>query len=72
MPVHEYKVNTNTHTNPNGHNEVHRDDCPQYPHLTSVVLLGEHTTCGCAVELAKAKGYNADGCRSCIPDCHRG
>lgn len=67
-----YRVNKNTYSNPNGHNEVHDDTCQHYHSLTNFEELGEFSNCANAVTSARSKGYNADGCVNCIPDCHRG
>lgn len=67
-----YKVNKNTSTNPNGHNEVHKDTCQHYNTLSNYEVLGAHSNCGSAVSRARSKGYKADGCINCIPECHRG
>jgi len=67
-----YKVNKNTTSNPNGDNEVHKDTCQHYSTLSNYDSLGQHSSCGSAVTEARRKGYDADGCRNCIPECHKG
>lgn len=70
--MNNYRVNKNTTSNPKGHNEVHNDTCPHYHTLMSYEELGAHANCVSAVTAARAKGYNADGCRICIPNCNNG
>lgn len=65
-----YRVNKNTDSNPNGDNEVHKDDCQHYNSLNSFESLGWHLTCASAVTNAISKGYKADGCKTCNPTCH--
>ena len=70
--MNNYRVNKNTYSNPNGHNEVHKDNCQHYHSLLSFEELGPFSNCANAVTSARSKGYNADGCRICVPDCNRG
>lgn len=66
-----YRVNKNRLSNPNGDNEVHKNDCYHYNRMNDFEELGFHSTCSSAVEAAKLKGYRADGCKTCIPICHK-
>lgn len=66
----KYIVNKNTNTNPGNHNEVHNEDCKYYDQITNYDYLGEFSTCHGAVAKAKVKGYDADGCADCCPDCN--
>ena len=70
--MNQYRVNKSTATNPNNNNEVHKEGCYHYARMTSYEDLGSHSSCHSAVLLAKAKGYDADGCATCNPACHNG
>lgn len=67
-----YRVNKSTSSNPNGDNEVHKDTCYHYENLSNYESLGQHSNCSNAVATANRKGYKADGCKNCIPECHKG
>jgi hypothetical protein len=66
----KHYVNYNQTTNPGLHHEVHREDCRYLP--TEKRFLGDYSNCRPAVEEAKRYYADADGCRTCCPDCHRG
>ena len=57
-----------------GHNEVHETNssCGHHANSENRVSLGRHVTCRAAVQEAKCRGYNANGCYWCANDCHTG
>ena len=66
-----YYVNQNTDTNPKNDHEVHKESCRLLP-LRDKIDLGYHNNCQSALGKASQYYYNVDGCRVCIPECHRG
>ena len=67
----KYRVNQNRQS-PRYDHEVHREGCQWWP-TQSYYELGEHASCHTAVAQAKAQYYaDANGCRTCSPQCHRG
>ena len=70
-----YFLNKDTTKNPNGNNEVHCEGCVVLQRLSrdNVVDLGYHENGIDAVKCAFRKGFpNADGCKRCSPEAHRG
>lgn len=66
----KYRVNKIAES-PNWDHEVHKEGCRWWP-TQSYVDLGEHTTCVSAVAEAKYHYSDANGCKTCSPECHRG
>ncbi len=66
----KYRVNRNTQS-PNYDHEVHKEGCRWWP-TQSFYDLGEHSSCKTAVDAAKAYFSDANGCKTCSPDCHKG
>lgn len=65
-------VNKNPQSYPeDGEREVHKDGCPTPPQWVNREDLGYHTNCESAVAEARKKYTKVDGCRNCIPACHR-
>lgn len=56
----------------NGDHEVHNlsKGCQYLPNPINQIDLGFHATCKGAVQEAKRKGYNANGCYYCANECH--
>lgn len=52
-----------------GDNEVHQTGCHRMPNQAE--YLGQFSNCHDAVAAAKRRYPNADGCRICLPQCHR-
>jgi hypothetical protein len=65
-----YYVNYNQTTNPGLHHEVHKEGCQYMP--IERRLLGNFLSCEPAIREAKKQYADADGCRTCCPDCHTG
>lgn len=63
-----YYVNKNKQAN--GDNEVHENGCNYLAQVRDPDYLGEFTNCRDAVQAAKRKGYNANGCYYCSRPCH--
>lgn len=55
-----------------GYNEVHETSCSHAKSIRNFELLGCFTDEIKAVENAKARGYNADGCYYCCRNAHKG
>lgn len=57
-----------------GHNEVHETaaNCGHHADHANRVSLGTHATCKGAVQDARRRGYNSNGCYYCANDCHTG
>lgn len=66
----KYRVNKNTQS-PNYDHEVHKEGCVWWP-TQNYIDLGEHSSCYTAVAAAKAYYSDANGCKTCSKDCHRG
>lgn len=66
----KYRVNRNTQS-PNYDHEVHKEGCRWWP-TQSYIDLGEHSSCVTAVAAARKIYSDANGCKTCSPDCHRG
>ena len=67
-----YIINKNS--DEKGFNEVHNTAiCSHLPEIYNQVDLGQHTDENAAVDYAKRIGWrNADGCKYCCPNAHRG
>ena len=65
-----YRVNKNTKS-PNYDHEVHKEGCIWWPR-EYFIDLGPHNSCVTAVAAAKAYYLDANGCKTCSPECHRG
>ena len=65
-----YYINKNN--DGKGYNEVHTSNCNYLPEEKNRIYLGVFSDEIQAVNYAKAKGYNADGCYYCCPKAHRG
>ena len=68
--MNSYRVNKNT--DDNGYNEVHSEKCYLYNILSNFEDLGTFFNGIDAVNEAKRKGYNGDGCGICSPEAHKG
>lgn len=66
----KYRVNKNTES-PNYDHEVHKEGCKWWP-TQSYIDLGEHNSCTTAVALAKSHYLDANGCKNCSRECHKG
>jgi hypothetical protein len=65
-----YFVNPNPTNNPGLHHEVHRESCNFNP--SNGLFLGYYSYCEPALDKAKSLYNDADGCRTCCPECHTG
>ena len=63
-----YYVNKNKDND--GDNEVHIDGCAWLEMAMETEFLGDFTSCLPAVDEARSRGYDADGCEHCSEDCH--
>ena len=66
----KYRVNKNTNS-PNHDHEVHKEGCQWWP-TQSYFDLGDHNSCVTAVAAAKKLYADANGCKTCSIECHRG
>lgn len=64
-----YYVNVNAQ--PTGEHEVHQDGCSTPPLIHNRKNLGIFYNCQDAVKEAKKHYNNVDGCKNCIPTCHK-
>ena len=55
-----------------GDHEVHTTGCRYMPKPKNRIPLGNHASCGPALDRARSIHANADGCAVCCPRCHRG
>lgn len=70
--MYRYYLNKNKDLNPNGNNEVHKENCWKVPAEQNRVDLGLCSDGIEAVERAKRLGYEkADGCILCCPEAHK-
>lgn len=53
-----------------GEHEVHKDGCTYLPDIENRTFLGMFSTCKEAVEKAREKYNNVDGCYFCSYACH--
>jgi alkylhydroperoxidase family enzyme len=65
-----YYVNDNAQAN--GDHEVHKDGCGWLALAHSKTYLGYFATCREAVETAKLKYRQSNGCAYCATACHTG
>ncbi|MGI9548461.1 MAG: hypothetical protein ACR2M7_00555 [Bdellovibrionales bacterium] len=63
-----YYVNKNAQSS--GEHEVHTSGCPHPPDQSNRDFLGNYSLCFLAVQEARKKYPNVDGCAYCCPDCH--
>jgi len=54
-----------------GEHEVHTEGCQTPPFLKNRVSLGCFAHCKDALKEAKKRYRNVDGCKNCIPECHK-
>ena len=59
----------NDHAQPTGEHEVHKEGCRYTPAFKTD--LGNHYNCQSAIEAAKRKYSNVDGCYFCCNPCHK-
>lgn len=64
----KYYVNRNPQVN--GDHEVHDEYCRYLPTVSNRMYLGLFYSCRGAVIEAKKTYSNADGCKTCSPECH--
>jgi hypothetical protein len=64
-----YYVNKNAQNG--GEHEVHTSTCAHKPLSENSVYLGEHVTCRGALQEARKRYDNVDGCYYCCNDCHK-
>lgn len=64
-----YYVNKNAQP-VSGDHEVHVVGCAWMPQAHNCVDLGEHLSCGTAVQKAKHYYPDSNGCVHCCPACH--
>ncbi len=55
----------------NGDHEVHVADCSHLPLLDNRIYLGDFATCTEGIKVAGRYYDQVDGCKFCLPDCHR-
>ena len=60
----------NDHAQSNGDHEVHVESCSFLKAAKSTTYLGQFTNCQDAVNAAKKKYPQSDGCYYCSPACH--
>ena len=63
-----YYVNKNAQSN--GDHEVHKTGCAYFPNLENVFFLGDFSSCGPAVRVAKNHYNQVNGCYYCSNACH--
>jgi len=63
-----YYVNDNAQST--GEHEVHKAGCSHMPYESNSTFLGYFSDCHEAVEKAREKYSNVDGCYFCARDCH--
>ncbi len=51
--------------------EVHKEGCPWWP-TENYIDLGDHASCYTAVAEAKKEYADANGCKTCSPECNKG
>ncbi len=67
-----YYVNVNAQTPPeDGEHEVHTEGCPTPPLQMNRLGLGNFSNCQEALRKARESYRKVDGCKNCIPACHR-
>lgn len=65
-----YYVNKNAQ--PNGDHEVHKEGCSWIPSAENRLYLGNFSSCKPAVDEAKKKYPQSNGCYYCCNECHTG
>jgi hypothetical protein len=55
----------------NGDYLVHRSDCTYIPETSHCNGLGMFAECNTALSEAKRLFIKANGCRYCVPECHK-
>lgn len=60
----------NSNAQPNGDHEVHREDCRWLPSVENREGLGFFNTSQEAVDAARHRYFQADGCCYCCPESH--
>lgn len=68
----KYYVNDDRTSNPGFHHEVHTKKHAEELNITNKSYLGDFSSCHGALDEAKKKYTDADGCRTCCNDCHKG
>lgn len=58
----------NDHAQSTGEHEVHKEGCSFFP--SDRTYLGYFFSCQGAIDEAKNKYADVDGCAFCCPDCH--
>ena len=53
-----------------GEHEVHKEGCQFMPEILNRTYLGMFSSCGEALEAARQKYDNVDGCFFCANACH--
>lgn len=64
------KFYLNNNAQDNGDHEVHKEDCFYLQFVVSITDLGMHDHCFTAVARAQTIQKTADGCKTCLEDCH--
>lgn len=64
----KYYVNENAQNN--GDHEVHVEGCSHFPKPENAHYLGEFSSCRPAVEEARKRYGQANGCYYCCEECH--
>lgn len=64
------KYYVHTELDIHGDHEVHTQDCHKLPNVHNREYLGLFGSCQPAVNVARQKGYHANGCIHCCPACH--
>ena len=65
-----YYVNNDDTRNPNLHHEVHTAEHAEKLKITDKKWLGFYNDCKGAVLKANEHYSDADGCKTCCPDCN--
>lgn len=64
----KYYVNDIAQTN--GDHEVHHEDCQNLPSVLNRTYLGLFSACKSAVDEAKKRHRQVNGCKTCSRECH--
>lgn len=70
--VERYYVNNDQTKNPGLHHEVHTQEHADELRINNKTYLGYFSSCHGALGEAKKLYADADGCKVCCPECHRG
>lgn len=68
----KYYINNSMTSNPGFHHEVHSEKCFWVDLIKNKTYLGEFSNGVEAVKEGKKYYYDADGCKHCCPEAHKG